>query len=173
MEENRVPGSAPKGLVGYKIAVIVLAVAVLAVSGVLVFVYLNRSSDSGAGTTATKTPTAEASSAAASGQSATVSVGSSASSRSTATVESSGEGTVGAASCTTYEYNLDESLCPSQPPERVCGVIRYVYDNGQEATLSSTFTNVCEYCSQFDASGFLELRGTKMYSKGYTMGQCQ
>ena len=83
------------------------------------------------------------------------------------------ENTPATVACTAQDYAMDEASCASQTPEKVCGTIRYVYDGGQEQFHDSTSDNVCSYCSQFDADGFLELRGTKMYSMGYKMGACQ
>jgi len=83
------------------------------------------------------------------------------------------EATPQTSNCSTNDYNMDDNSCASQTPEQVCGQIRSVYDNGEEQIHNSTFRNVCEFCSQFDTNGFLELRGTKMYSLGYMMGACK
>ena len=177
------PATVPKRVSGLKIAGVVLSivgiVALVAVAGAFFAPDTFRSLVGlSPKTTATATPvvsktatkTSSPSLSATATQSATASA---VQGSQTATSESNAGGTTGSTTCTTADYALDESQCSSQTPEKVCGVIRYVYDNGEEATRSSTFTNVCEYCAQFDANGFLELRGTKMYSKGYSMGQCQ
>ncbi len=176
------PAPEPRKFSGYKIAGLILGVVAVAVLATIFLAPNFARSLVGLSpkTTATATPVVsktatKTSSATATGSGTTSATGTAQSSSSqTATASGSDTGdTTGATTCTTADYALDESQCSSQTPERVCGVIRYVYDNGEEATRSSTFTNVCEYCAQFDANGFLELRGTKMYSKGYSMGQCQ
>jgi len=180
------PPAPPKKFSGYKIAglvlgvvaIVVIAGAFLAPNFVKSLVGLNPETTATQtpiiSTTATKTSSPSLSATAAqSGTASATKTSQSGSDQTTATSGADTGGATGTASCTVDDFNLDESQCSSQTPEKVCGVIRYVYDNGEEATRSTSFLNVCEYCSQFDASGFLELRGTKMYSKGYSMGQCQ
>ena len=174
------------GMSGYKIAALILGVvAVLVVAGAILIPRFTKPRQSDNTPTApeilsvsaipSKTQTKNPNTSATGTASATTDT----SGRSqedtnqiTPTPESNSGGASGTASCSAYDFNLDESQCLSLTPEKVCGIIRYVYDNSEEATRSSTFTNVCEYCAQFDESGFLELRGAKMYSKGYSMGSC-
>jgi cell division protein FtsN len=75
--------------------------------------------------------------------------------------------------CTKDDYAMEESICSSQTPEKVCGTIKYIYDNDQTSTQSTTFNNVCEFCSQFESDGTTILRGTKLMAIGYSMGGCK
>lgn len=182
------PETPRRGFSRYKLAALILAIAAVLIVVGAIFVprLIKPRGDIKATATATITASVSATLSATKTQSpiasavgtkstaTDVSGGSRDSSdQATATSGSNDGATSGAASCTALDFNLNESQCSSQTPEKVCGIIKYIYDNGEEATHSSTFNNVCEYCAQFDGSGFLELRGAKMYSKGYSMGQCQ
>jgi len=86
--------------------------------------------------------------------------------------------------CTPEQFSTPEAIlaqadwqtfqdpCEKLTEDIVCGRIRSVYDTKQESQVSNEYRNVCSYCEFFDKNGFRELRGTKMYSLGYTKGRC-
>lgn len=161
-----VPPPVPDPKRKIKIGIIVGVIAALVIAAGATGFYFWRTSQNNKATTSSTIDASISSTSATSSAAAT--------STSTTSSPSGGdENTSRTVACTAQEYAMEESVCASQTPEPVCGNIRYVYDNGAEQFQNNNFTNVCEYCSQFDTNGFLELRGTKMYSMGYSMGRCQ
>ena len=75
--------------------------------------------------------------------------------------------------CTQESYSADETSCESLPEDKICGLGRYIYDNGEEQEHGLEYRNPCSFCSFFDQNGFAELRGTKIYALGYYQGTCK
>lgn len=66
-----------------------------------------------------------------------------------------------------------EDPCAAEPEEPICGHIRSVFDNGEEAESAQTYSNACTFCKLFRSGGVGGLRGTTMYMLGYTLGACE
>ena len=75
--------------------------------------------------------------------------------------------------CTEEVFKIGESSCNDLGKKPVCGYSKVVFDQGQSRVDLWDYADACFYCSQFDKSGFSELRGTKFYSLGYQEGVCQ
>ena len=92
-----------------------------------------------------------------------------------ATTENSETKTVpdGLKPCTEEMFKIGESHCNDLGKKPVCGYSKLVFDNGAPRVDLWDYDNACFYCSQFDKTGFSELRGTKFYSLGYKEEVCQ